>query len=57
MALRFLLFVLLGSRVSLTAIGQNLVGAAHPELGGADSFVLAAQVPRTLNLRLRWGLP
>ena len=45
------------SRVSLMAIGQNLLTAAHPEFGGADSFVLATQVPRTLNLRLRWGLP
>jgi iron complex outermembrane receptor protein len=40
--------------ISLMAIGQNLFNATHTEFGGTGSFVLATQVPRSANLRLRW---
>ena len=42
------------SRLSAMAIGQNLFDAAHAEFGSADSLLLATQVPRSVNLRLRW---
>jgi iron complex outermembrane recepter protein len=42
------------SRLSAMAIGQNLFDAAHAEFTGADSIVLATQVPRSASLRLRW---
>jgi iron complex outermembrane receptor protein len=42
------------SHLSVAAIGQNLLDAAHAEAVGAGSFLLATQVPRATSLRLRW---
>jgi iron complex outermembrane receptor protein len=44
----------LTSHVALMAIGQNLLDAAHTEFGGANSLMLATQVPRGVSARLRW---
>jgi iron complex outermembrane recepter protein len=41
-------------RLSVMAIGHNLFDAAHAEFGGADSVLLATQMPRSGSLRLRW---
>jgi iron complex outermembrane receptor protein len=42
------------NRLSAMAIGQNLFDRAHAEFGGAGSFLLVTQVPRSASLRLRW---
>ena len=42
------------NRLSAMAIGQNLFDGAHAEFGGAGSFLLVTQVPRSASLRLRW---
>jgi iron complex outermembrane receptor protein len=43
-------------RLSVMAIGQNLLDAAHFEFSGAKSLLMATQVPRSASLRLRWTL-
>lgn len=43
------------SRLSVMAIGHNLLDGAHPEFTGATSFVLGTQVPRSASLRVRWA--
>lgn len=43
--------------LSVMAIGQNLLDAAHFEFGGADSLIQAMQVPRSAGLRVRWTFP
>ena len=40
--------------LSAMAIGQNLLDPAHAESSGAGSLLVVTQVPRSLNLRLRW---
>jgi iron complex outermembrane receptor protein len=40
--------------LSATAIGQNLLDPAHAESSGAGSLLVVTQVPRGLNLRVRW---
>jgi outer membrane receptor protein involved in Fe transport len=42
------------SRLSVMAIGQNLLDAAHAEFGGVSALLLTTQVPRSGSLRLRW---
>jgi iron complex outermembrane receptor protein len=42
------------SRLSAMAIGQNLLTPAHAEFATSGSLLLATQVPRSVNLRLRW---
>jgi iron complex outermembrane receptor protein len=42
------------SRLSVMAIGQNLLDAAHAEFTGPTSLLLATQVRRSASLRLRW---
>jgi iron complex outermembrane receptor protein len=42
------------SRLSVMAVGQNLFNAAHAEFGGATGLLSATQVPRSVNMRLRW---
>lgn len=42
------------SQWSLTAIGQNLLDAAHFEYAGTDSLIQARPVPRTAGVRVRW---
>jgi iron complex outermembrane receptor protein len=44
-------------RLSVMAIGQNLLHAAHAEFAGGGSLVLATEVPRSASLRLRWVFP
>jgi iron complex outermembrane receptor protein len=44
------------SRLSVMAIGQNLLDAAHFEYSGAHSLLMATQVARSASLRLRWTL-
>jgi iron complex outermembrane receptor protein len=44
------------SRLSLMAIGQNLLNAAHTEFAGAASLVQTTEVPRSASLRMRWAL-
>jgi iron complex outermembrane receptor protein len=44
------------SRLSLSAIGQNLLNAAHVEFAGTAGLVQTTQVPRSLSLRMRWSL-
>jgi iron complex outermembrane receptor protein len=41
-------------RLSIMAIGQNLLDAAHAEFGGVGSLLQPTQVPRSASLRLRW---
>jgi iron complex outermembrane receptor protein len=41
-------------RLSAMAIGQNLFDAAHDEFRGSTAYVQATQVPRSVNVRLRW---
>jgi hypothetical protein len=41
-------------RLSVTALGQHLFSPSHVEFGGAETVVLATQVPRSVSLRLRW---
>jgi len=43
--------------VSLMAIGQNLLDAAHTESSGVGSLLLVTQVPRSAGLRLRVTFP
>jgi outer membrane receptor protein involved in Fe transport len=43
------------SRLSLMAIGQNLLDKAHAELAGTGSLLMATQVPRSASLRMRWA--
>jgi len=43
------------SRLSVTAIGQNLFDPAHAEFVGAGALLLATQVPRSAGLRVRWA--
>jgi iron complex outermembrane receptor protein len=43
-----------GRGLSVMAIGQNLLDAAHVEFGGSNSLLLATEVPRSASLRLRW---
>jgi outer membrane receptor protein involved in Fe transport len=43
------------SRLSLTAIGQNLLNAAHVEFAGTAGLVQTTQVPRSASLRMRWA--
>jgi iron complex outermembrane receptor protein len=43
-------------RLSLTAIGQNLLNAAHVEFAGTAGLVQTTQVPRSVSLRMRWAL-
>jgi iron complex outermembrane receptor protein len=40
--------------VSVMAIGQNLLEAAHAEFGSAGSLLQATQIPRSASVRLRW---
>jgi iron complex outermembrane recepter protein len=42
------------SRLSAMVIGQNLFNTAHAEFGGTVGLLLGSQVPRSVNLRLRW---
>jgi outer membrane receptor protein involved in Fe transport len=42
------------NRLSVMAIGQNLLDDAHPEFTGTAAFALGTQVPRSASLRLRW---
>jgi len=42
------------SQLSVMAIGQNLLDPAHAEFAGATTYLLSTQVPRSVNLRLRW---
>ena len=42
------------SRLTLMAIGQNLLDTTHTEFHGIDALVLATEVPRSAGLRLRW---
>jgi iron complex outermembrane recepter protein len=42
------------NRLSVMAIGQNLLSAGHAEFGGTSSLLMATEVPRSANLRLRW---
>ena len=42
------------NRLSAMVTGQNLFDAAHAEFGGAGSFLLVTQVPRSAGVRLRW---
>jgi len=42
------------SRLSVMAIGQNLLDAAHAEFAGTRSLLLATQVPRSADIRLVW---
>lgn len=42
------------SRLSVMAIGQNLLDSAHAEYAGAESLTLPTQVPRSVSIRLRW---
>lgn len=44
----------LNSRLSLMAIGQNLLSETHTEFSGIGALVLATEVPRSGSLRLRW---
>jgi len=44
------------SRLSLTAIGQNLLNAEHVEFAGTAWLVQTTQVPRSVSLRMRWAL-
>jgi iron complex outermembrane recepter protein len=44
------------SRLSLMAIGQNLLDAAHAESAGTGALLLPTQVPRSVSLRMRWAL-
>jgi hypothetical protein len=41
-------------RLSIMAIGQNHLDAAHAEYGGTGSLLLPTQVARSASLRLRW---
>jgi iron complex outermembrane receptor protein len=41
-------------RLSVMAIGQNLFDAAHAEFGTTGAILLATQVPRSANVRVRW---
>jgi len=41
-------------RVSLMAIGQNLLDASHAEFAGTSSLLRPTLVPRAFSLRLRW---
>jgi iron complex outermembrane receptor protein len=41
-------------RLSIMAIGQNLLDSAHAEFGGIGSLLQPTQVPRSASLRLRW---
>jgi iron complex outermembrane receptor protein len=41
-------------RVSIMAIGQNLLDAAHREFSGGEALLLATQMPRSIAVRLRW---
>jgi iron complex outermembrane receptor protein len=43
------------SRISLMAIGENLLTARHAEFGGPETLVLATQVVRSGSVRLRWS--
>lgn len=43
------------SRLSVMAIGQNLLNAAHAEFGGPETIVLATQFSRSGSVRLRWS--
>jgi iron complex outermembrane receptor protein len=40
--------------LSLMAIGQNLLDAAHAEFAGTGALLLPTQIPRSASLRLRW---
>jgi iron complex outermembrane receptor protein len=42
------------NRLSIMAIGQNLLDPAHAEFGGIGSLLQPTQVPRSASLRLRW---
>jgi outer membrane receptor protein involved in Fe transport len=44
----------LGTRLSVTAIGQNLFDNAHQEFDAAEELQFATQVPRSASLRVRW---
>lgn len=41
-------------RVSVMAIGQNLLDASHPEFTGGDPLHTSTEMPRSLAVRLRW---
>lgn len=45
------------SRLSVMAIGQNLLESGHTEFSAASSLLQATQLPRSASLRLRWSLP
>jgi len=42
------------NRLSLMAIGQNLLDASHAEFAGTSSLLRPTLVPRSFGLRLRW---
>ena len=44
----------LTERLSAIAVGQNLLDAAHPEIAGSGTFLMATQIPRSVSVRLRW---
>jgi len=44
-------------RLSVMAIGQDLLDPAHVEFSAITSQVYATQVARTASLRLRWAFP
>ena len=41
-------------RLSVMAIGQNLLDGAHPEFTGGDQLHVSTEMPRSAALRLRW---
>jgi outer membrane receptor protein involved in Fe transport len=42
------------SDLSVMAIGQNILDAAHRESTGNGSLLLATEVRRSASVRLRW---
>ena len=44
----------LTERLSAIAVGQNLLDAAHFEIAGSGTFLMATQIPRSVSVRLRW---
>jgi len=41
-------------RLSVTAIGQNLLSKSHREFDSASALILSTQVSRSASLRVRW---
>lgn len=46
----------LSKRLTVMAIGQNLLDASHAEHSGNSSLIQSTQVPRSFSVRVRWAI-